>query len=492
MKKLLQTVLLLAITAPAIAQPEQEAAEYLTQALQDADLAPMTMLALRSTGDDELLPLFAALTRSQDKTTRLFATSSLWELAGEDAAAILTERLNQDAEMAVRAEALAQLAAQDAASTRQLIDAMEIQDANVQLLAARALVRNDHADDAAQTLEELTLSTDENIAAIARLALLQSGDTSQLEPLRQFTAGLTEDRISPVIVRAMLAQIEQEEIAAAAQIARDVISYDVSDDLTVQAWRTLSAVSSQAAEELTRVIKTSDSLHVRIRLLKILSAKRDAPKYLEDLINSNDEVIARLARFELARYGSGSDAAELTTKAIELGHPIVVMYVLDQASKDIAAQEPNAETYFLPLLGYIESLPADSAEMRIEHIRAAQAATLLADMGTPQAMTALQNLLNQRYNATVRAVAAGLMKSNNKEICDLMRPLLDSPYSELATDAAVALARFGDKTAMEKLSEIVTRAEYYDPPIVAMACWYLIKMKQDGRAAADKIAEQIK
>ena len=485
-------VILLLASAPGavLGQADEVALAYLQQALGDPDLAPVVMMALRTTGDEDLLPLFVALTRSADKRIRLFATSSMWELGDANVAPALLERLDEDPAMAVRAEAIAQLVALDAIPISRLVAALNIPDENVQLMAARALVNGDNAASAIAALETLSESQDDDIAAVAYLLLLAAGDESQLAPLREFAAGINTDSTSSTVVGLLLGQVEEHRIAGADDLARDVIAMDVSVPLNIQAWRALSAISDDITDELADAIRHTELMHARVQLLRALAARSDAPRRLQQFVDSSDDqVIAALSAFELSRLGGASDAAQITQEAIDLGHPAVLDYVLSQASKDIAAGAPNADQYVPALLSCILSVRAESRQMEVEHLRAAQAATLLANHGSPEAIEGLREILGRRYNALVRAVAAGVMKSTNPAACDLMRPLLTSPYSELSNSAALTLGRFGDSDAADRLGEIVARPERYEPALVVLASWYLLKADQQGSAVAEMLAE---
>ena len=92
-----QTILL-ALCLPAsaaMAQPSASAMRQLAQMMEDPATVEPTLVALRSTRDKDLLPLFVALSRSGDRNMRLFATASLVEIAGPDAAGPLLERLKR-------------------------------------------------------------------------------------------------------------------------------------------------------------------------------------------------------------------------------------------------------------------------------------------------------------------------------------------------------------------------------------------------------------
>ncbi len=483
-------LLIATVAASAGAQVDQTALQHLQQALADPQQSAMAMMALRTTKDADLLPLFAAMMQNEDKKIRLFATISIADLAADGAADVLAERLTNDPVMAVRAEAVAQLGAIDGVPISLFVEALAIADENVQLTAARVMIAKDTPGPVINTLEKLIESADANIAVTARLLLLAAGDVDQLPVIRQFAAKLKTDDLSEMVVGVLLALVADLEIASAAPLAQDVIAMEsISIPLRIQAWRTIAAVGNDVADDLTDAISQAKSMRMKLQLLKVLASRNDAPKYLQRLAGSDNEVVAALADFELARLGGGSSAADIALTAMELGHPVVVDYMLDQAAQDIATYSQSNELYVPALLSFIATVRADSARMDLEHLRAAQATALLADHGSPQAMEALTELLNRRYNAMSRAVAAGLMRSDNAAVCDLVRPMLTSPYVELANDAAITLGKFRDDGAAERLGEILANPSRYEPALSVLAGWYLIQLNKQGPAAAKLLAD---
>ena len=97
-----------------------------------------------------------------------------------------------------------------------------------------------------------------------------------------------------------------------------------------------------------------------------------------------------------------------------------------------------------------------------------------------------------RHDARARAVLAGLRWSKIRAVCDLVRPLLKSPYHDLSTDAAMTLGRFGDDAATEHLQNILAHAAQEQPPLVTLACWYLLRIHAQARAAAEELAKTVK
>jgi HEAT repeat protein len=124
-----------------------------------------------------------------------------------------------------------------------------------------------------------------------------------------------------------------------------------------------------------------------------------------------------------------------------------------------------------------------------DHMRAARAATLLADLGNPAALEGLRGLLNGPYDGVSRSVAAGLVQTRNRAAVELARPLLDSPYEEMSTDALMALGRLGDPQAQAGLQRIVDGTDSHPHETVALASWYLIKTQHQQELAAPRLAQ---
>ena len=467
------------------------AVDYLSKALGDPERLPLALAALRATQDKDLLPVFVALSRSGDKRRRLFATTTLGELGGDKAIAALKERLKGDPMMAVRSEALVGLLGLKAISADELVAIVNLDgdggDENVRCIAARALVRMDRGKDAARALGALTRSPDASTACMARLCLMKIGRAGHIEPLAKVLADLATP---PEVVALLMTQIAEDKNTAAAPLVERVIRTGPRAAIPY-AYKALSAVSPDAAGRLAKAIGKSDRTVLRIRLLGLLAGLPKAKPHLERIARGKDAV-ALLARFELARPSGGAKADAAFRAAGKIGHPVVLDYLLAQADKDIRLARARAAFYAAGLTEMVRSAPTGGQEMGPQHRRAAIAATLLADLGTPEAMTGLKRILAGRYNAVVRVTAAGLMRSKNRKVCELLRPLLKSPYEELACDAALTLGRFGDAAAGEYLSGIMRRPGRQPSPTAVLAAWYLLKIARRTRPAAGELARQIK
>jgi hypothetical protein len=89
-------------------------------------------------------------------------------------------------------------------------------------------------------------------------------------------------------------------------------------------------------------------------------------------------------------------------------------------------------------------------------------------------------------------VATGLLRSKNPAARDVMRPLLASPYEELATDAALLLGRFGDADAAGSLKAIAADRDKHSTLLLTMANWYLLKIDGRSKQVAETLAKTIK
>jgi HEAT repeat protein len=479
--------------APAYAQGDAAVA-YLKTALNNPSSAAYAMAMLASTQDPALLDVFDALTQARDKETRLYAVGVLEPLAGDLAVPILRDRLNDDPRMAIRVEALAQLISLEAITEGQLIDTMAVDDASMQLLAAQTLAQRGQGA-AIPVLRDLVDQSDPDMTAAARLALLKLGDLSQVDPLRTYFAGLDEGQVPPIVGQMLLGQIATMEIVAAEPLVREILAMDLSDSFNAQCWWVLSTLlpagGSGVSQGLVNEIGGDSSMRHRVQLFRIMADRGDAPRYFQSLSTSSDEIVAMLAAFELVRPERSDATGQVAQEAMALEHPIVVSYVLGRIGEDLAAGQAEMAVYVPALIDYLAIVAKGPDVMGPEHMRAAQGATMLADIGTPEAMDALEGYLTGPYTSTVRAVGAGIMRSKNADVCELMTPLLESPYTELATDAALTLGRHGRAQAAPALARIVAAPDSHQPALVAVASWYLITATGQTTSAVMEISQSI-
>ena len=145
-----------------------------------------------------------------------------------------------------------------------------------------------------------------------------------------------------------------------------------------------------------------------------------------------------------------------------------------------------------PLLEFIDSAPTDPDRIQRIHQRVAIAVTNLADCGLKDASDGLEKIMSGKYSAILRAAAAGLGRSRNKELVSrLSRPLLKSSYRDIKEDGALNLGRWGDKDAQEFLDKIVANPS--EPPVLrAIACWYSLKAQGRTAQAVRELAKEVK
>ena len=474
---------LLAAGPVAAAVPEVLAREVLSEAVTDAGSADGALALLSGTDDIELIPLFVKLRRSESVGRRRLALDFLRRVAGERAAPILRQRLTNDPEPRVRLQVLAYLLDDEVATEADLAAAAEDEDPRIRLLAARGLLGTGEVDKAQALFTELADVDDTAVADSARLGLLATGDASQLAHLR---AVATRPGTRADLLASWMGQIAQDEIASAAPLARDVATSDRDPVLRTLAWEALSA-TLDAPAELRRAVASADTTRMRLNLVRVLADRDDAAGPLRSLADGAGPVAAA-ARLELARRGGDLTAATLA--ATRLGHAGVVEYLLARGRQDV--EDGEADGYVDALIEVVQSAPADAVRPTLEHRQAAAAAALLVDIGHARGLAALEEILSGPYNALQRAVATGLHQTDDPAACRLAAHVVDSPYRELAADAALVLGRHERPEALPGLGSILRHAERHPAPVRILSSWYVLLQADAAEAAARQLAEELK
>ncbi len=465
-----------------------QAKQYFRTALADDAKLPMVLAGLRSTGDKDLLPLFESMMRSGEKELRLMATATIVQVGGKDSAPALLERVRKDPAMVIRAEGLVQLALLKAITPEQLLEATRLDDEGVRIIAARALGRLGKGKLATEVLEKLTGSRDKDTAVFARMTLLGSGDRRQIQHLRKI---ILDPETSRELLIRILNQIRQEKITDALDVAKFLAKPLNPNPVRIRAYMVLADIMPAASLALSDGIRQSDNTMLRINLMRILSERDDAGYLLRQFAAGSDP-LAAVARFELGRKKGGKPAAKATDELISLGHPIVIEYVLNRMRKDVEAKNARADFYVAPILKYLHSKELNSQRMTSEHDRFAIAAELLGNLGTPDAMKGLWDILSGS-DATIKKLTVGaLYRSNNKAVCDLVRPLLSSAFPELRTYAALLLARNDDRDAIGVLLDIQKNSSTHKTDMLTLTNWYLLKFAGETERAVRELAKSVK
>ncbi|MBN1942116.1 MAG: HEAT repeat domain-containing protein [Phycisphaerae bacterium] len=470
----------------------QTAREYLRAALGDDARLGVVLLGLRSTRDKELLPLYTALLRSSDRRTRLTTTAMIGELDDEALIEPLRERLKSDPAMAVRSEALVHLLRRDALTAAQLRDALNIDDDGVRMLAARALVQRNKADAAVKTLQSLLDSRDPQILAQARMSLFGLGvDTPKhRDELKKI---LLDPKTTDELLLLLLGQIRREKIKTAAEVAQYLTRPDYSRQVRVQAYMALADVAPDASKRLADAVAAENESDLfRINLIRILAEQPDMKYYLDDLVQRSD-IAGAVARFEQARPAGGQAAAKtLQTLLIDMGHPVLLEYALNRMRGDVEKDKALAEFYVEPMLATLRQADLSEDRMSAQHDRMAMAVEWLANLGSPAAMAGLKKILDGPDGALRKVTAGALYRSTNPAVCDMVLPLLSSPYADYRIYAALTLARHSRAEAVPALLDIQAHADTHRPDVLTLSSWYLLKFAGQAAPAADALAKTVR
>jgi hypothetical protein len=473
--------------APPPAAPRGPKA-MLASALADPNTAAVTLLSLATAESNELAPLFAACAKSSQARVRQVAVAALYQIKGAIAAGALWDRVRNDTAMPTRAQALALLIQMKAATPEQLQEAMRTEDETLQCLAANGLVLAGQGALAQEKLLKLAASKDPSTSGLARLCLVSLGHADEVAAVAKI---LSDPATPEAALDVMLSQIQDARIAAAAPAAEALANATANDDLRVVAWRAVSAAAPDGARKVAEAIAKSDKTPLRVKLFRVLARHPDAPPHMKTFSRGSD-VIAAMARLELSRPAADAEAAKAAAEALASGHPVVLGHVLDCIKEDVPKLGAKSAVYVPVLLDVLRKTPKQMGRLRVEQEMSAWASTLLADIGTPEAMEGLKALLNEPYGEVSRAAVGGLLRTKNPAAAAMAKPLLESPYEEIATTAAVALARHGDKSADKVFREILARADRQRPDILAIACWYTLKLAGESAGAVEELAKAVK
>lgn len=461
----------------------------LSAMLQDEKKALPTLMAVQSVVDANTAPLLEAAMRSSVANRRLFAVSAIGSLLNKQAAPLLIERVNSDTDMTVRAEALARLISLESATPEVLTAALAIADERVQCLAARALAIKGSSPAAVAMLEKLTSSKEKATECLARACLLGLGRKEQLDPLR---AVVRDPKSNPAVLGLVLRQFDEQKTESAMALVLEIAgNEDYSLPLRGQAYATMAKMSSVAAVTLRDAIAASKLTVFRVQLMKLLAEQAGCEEHLCPLAK-DEGPIGPLARFELARKAGGAGLPAAAGEALSIGHPVAIAYVLDRIGEDTKSNAKIADLYIAPLCEFIRGVDPRPTEMKKEHFFAAGAAARMLEINSPKAVAALKDLLAGKATAVTRSVAAGMLRSSNPAAAELMLPLLNSAYPELATDAALALAHLGRAESRPALVEIVNNPQQNAPALQVLSAWYLLKLDGKHKAAAVELAKLVK
>lgn len=485
----LAAVLCILPAAHAWAQPAKMASDHLIKSFTETGKTRNTVASLRAANDKDLIPFFVALTTSTDPDRRRMGVNTLIEQAGEDGIPALTDVFLKDASMDIRGEALVGLLELKALTPEQLVDALKMNDEKIRCLSARALVQKGQGSKALDALKQLASSRELATSAMSKMSLLGLGQTDQLPSVRII---LGDSNTPAMVLNLLLKQMAEEKVLPVLDSARELARSAEMFPIRVQAYKTMAALSTDGAATLGQAIAESNDIVLNVALFLVLGERMDAQAQIKKF-TLDSSVIGSLARMELARAARGETAAKAVLEVVNLEHPILIDYVLERARKDVDALGDKADFYTPALLKYIGTVEPTPRRIEAEHMRAAQAAAILADLGTPAALAGIKKIVDAgQFDGATRAVAIGLLKTKNRAACDIVRPMLKNPYPELATDAALILGKFGDAAAQDFLYGIVSRPSLNRPEMVSICSWYLIKIAGQTKQMAGVLTNLVK
>ncbi|MBN1555230.1 MAG: HEAT repeat domain-containing protein [Phycisphaerae bacterium] len=469
-----------------------KARNSLRDALADDKQLGVLLLGLRSTRDKELNPLYIALLNSSDRQTRLTTTALIRRDADEQLTEALRTRLKSDPSMDVRSEALVQLLQQNALTTKQLVDALNIEDDGIRMLAARALAQRGKGDQTVATLQALLRSRDPETVAQARMSLFGLGvdAETQKEELRKI---LLDPKTSEDLLLRLLDQIRREQIKSAVEVARFLTRPDRLEPVRVQAYMALADIAPDASKRLlSAATAPKESDLFRVNLMRILAEQPDVKYFLDD-VTQRDDLLGAVARFEEARLRGEPDMEEtLRVLLVDLGHPILLEYTVNRMRDDVQKDAKKARWYVKPMLETLRRANLSEDVMTPQHDRLAAVVELLANLGTPEAMAGLKEILNGRDDALRKLTAGALYRGTNPKVCDLVSPLRESPFTDLRIYAALTLARHRRPEAIPPLLDIQAHAETHRKDVLILADWYLLKLAGQSKPAVEFLAKSVR
>ncbi len=489
-KRIVASVLVVLALAPLAGQAQtndalEMARGHLRSALGNAPRDARMLRGLEATKDPQLRPLLEAMSASGDRLRRLFAVMSLSQQYQADVNARMAEVLAGDADAGIRSVALAHLIEHDAATDAQLALAAQASHEGLALLAARELAQRGDRQRARAALTPLAQRGAQEVQPLAQTILLSADDYQHLDALQ---ARLRDPAEAPERTMLLLSVIEKDHIQAAGPLVRAALEAQANPRVRIQALRALAAIApTEGADALVAALRAAQQPADQRYLMDALAEGPQPQGHWQALQSDAPVPVIQMAVLEQAhRTGDAFLLTESARALLQAGHPVHVDFVLRRA------REGRQAAYVQPLLEYIFGLPTASSQMGPAHELGARAAGVLAQIGSPEALEGLQALLAGPYNARVRTVAAGLAATEGPVAPELVGPLLQSPYDELAVDAAMALAKAGDTRAVPVLERVVTHAQRYPPPLVAMASWYLLRLAGQAEPLVAELTEQVR
>ena len=497
----MSAILLLTLSCPAVGQTISKPADaknienaikhakdFFTAGLGDQKNIAIVLAGLRSTKSPSLLPLYKIFITSDDKALRMIATLQIAEIAGDKSVKMLRERLLKDPQMAIRVRALLELEKLKKLSEKDLDEAIKMNDQEIRLIAARALVRKRQFAKAKPVLRKLIKSKNQYTSVFARITLVRLGDRPQIAPLKKIALSNETDADLKLF---MLTHIMEEKIEPLLPIVEELTEDTVSNKIRIRAFQALSVLSPQSLQKIARKITDSDSVYLQINLLRIIANSKNPDQIMRGLSKIKG-VVGKVARFEYLRSLADQTTSIAVQELLESQHPIVIEYVMNRMKDDIKKLGKKANFYTKPVLKYINSVKLTNKGMTRVHDQVAKAISLLGDLGSADALAGIKKILAREDKDTLVTLAVGaLYRSTNKAVAPLVKPLLKNPLWNIKYYAALTLAKFGNKTAIPVLIEIQNSKNTQTVDLMTLANWYILELTGNAKTAFEKIAKDL-
>jgi hypothetical protein len=391
--------------------------------------------------------------------------------------------------MVVRSEAIIQLRKMDAISVEDLAKALSVNDEGVQIIAARGLGKKNRVGLATETLKRLANSKDKRTAIFARTTLLGSGDRTQIGYLRKV---ILDPKTTDTMLISLLDQIRVEKISTALPLAEALCAEDRPLRVRIRSHMVIDDLSPGAARKLLSSIRKSQDLLLTCNLLRLLSQRDDAEEMVRQLSGRKDTT-GSVARFELRRAKGGKPAETALKNMLALEHPVLVEYAIDRMRTDVKEKGQQADFYVGPFMDYIKNSKIDPDRMTTINERVARIIKLFGDLSSTGSLSALKEFLGRQSNTTLRELTVGaLYRCDNKGVCDLVRPMRNSPFPKISTYATLLLARHGDTAAIEQLIRLQKETLPDRVDLLTMTNWYILKFAGRTSQVMKRVAGKLR
>jgi hypothetical protein len=291
----------------------------------------------------------------------------------------------------------------------------------------------------------------------------------------------------------MLRRIHEDRIVRAAAIAEQLSVSGPTEEVRLNAFRVVSELSPDAGKRLMAELAKSDRPTTsQVLLVRMVAGLKDSAPNLEALAKGTG-LSAALARLALARVAMDASTTKAAADLAAFGHPFVLEHLLGAIREDLSKAPDKADVYTPVLLDLLRKTPdgASPSEIASQDV-SARAATLLGDIGSPNSLAGLKEVLAGPYGEPKRAATFGLVRTKNNAASDLVKPLLDSPYPELSVTAAVCLARHNNKEGLRGMRDVLLNLTRYRSDRAAMTCWYALKLSNEHAAVLQELIKNAK